>query len=126
MERELAGIWRDALGLSSVGIHDNFFELGGDSVVAVQIVARAKKHGVKLAPNDIFEHQTIAELASAAVPPAAPLADAPVDPSRVDTAPATPQVAESDFNWSEDDLSEIVEALGRLSGKEEHDDSGQS
>ncbi len=72
-EEKLAEIWRDALHLDRIGVHDNFFELGGDSVMAIQIIARANRLGFQLAANHIFECQTIAELAEKAgrVTPAA-------------------------------------------------------
>ena len=61
-EESLADIWREVLGLEQVGVHDNFFELGGDSILSLQIVARARKVGIDLRPRDMFVHQTVAEL----------------------------------------------------------------
>ncbi|WP_158517254.1 non-ribosomal peptide synthetase [Moorena producens] len=66
-ERILAKIWQDVLGLQKVGIHDNFFELGGDSIIGIQIIARANQARLKLTPKQLFAHQTIAELAAVAV-----------------------------------------------------------
>ena len=63
VERVLADIWADALGLERVGVHDNFFDLGGDSVVSIQIVARAKKVGLQLTTRQMFQTQTLAGLA---------------------------------------------------------------
>jgi amino acid adenylation domain-containing protein/non-ribosomal peptide synthase protein (TIGR01720 family) len=65
-ERTLVVIWEALLGLAPVGIHDNFFELGGDSVVSIQLVARARAAGLKLSARQAFEHQTVAEQAAAA------------------------------------------------------------
>jgi amino acid adenylation domain-containing protein/non-ribosomal peptide synthase protein (TIGR01720 family) len=65
-EETLAAIWRDVLGLDRVGVHDNFFELGGDSIMSIQIIARARQEGVRLTPKQLFEHQTIAALAATA------------------------------------------------------------
>ncbi|MBE8997966.1 amino acid adenylation domain-containing protein [Nostoc sp. LEGE 12447] len=62
----LAKIWRDVLVLKQVGIHDNFFELGGDSIISMQIIAKANQAGLKLTPKQLFQHQTIAELATVA------------------------------------------------------------
>ena len=64
-EEMLTAIWSDVLGIeqTSLGIHDNFFELGGDSILSIRIITRAKKKGLALAPKQLFEHQTIAELA---------------------------------------------------------------
>jgi amino acid adenylation domain-containing protein/non-ribosomal peptide synthase protein (TIGR01720 family) len=64
VEEKLAGIWSEVLGVKRVGIHDNFFELGGDSILAIQIVARANERGVRFTPKQLFERQTIAELSS--------------------------------------------------------------
>ena len=65
-EITLAGIWSDVLRIEHVGIHDNFFELGGDSILSIQIIARANAAGLKLSPRQIFQQQTIAELARVA------------------------------------------------------------
>ncbi|MED3729577.1 condensation domain-containing protein, partial [Priestia filamentosa] len=62
-EQILSVIWERVLGLKRIGIHDNFFEIGGDSILSIQIVSRVKQAGLQLTPKQIFEHQTIAELA---------------------------------------------------------------
>ena len=64
VEELLAAIWGEVLGLKQVGIHDNFFELGGDSILSIQIVARANQAGLSLSAKQLFEHQTIASLAT--------------------------------------------------------------
>ncbi|HWS86557.1 MAG TPA: amino acid adenylation domain-containing protein [Pyrinomonadaceae bacterium] len=64
LEEELAEIWKQVLAIGQVGVHDNFFELGGDSILCLQITARAGKQGIKLTPRQMFQHQTIAELAA--------------------------------------------------------------
>jgi len=65
-ERSLAEIWSHALGLERVGINDNFFELGGDSIISLQIVARAGQAGLVITPGQLFRHPTIAALAQVA------------------------------------------------------------
>ena len=65
-EKALAEIWCQVLGLPQVGIHDNFFELGGDSILSIQIIARAGKAGFRFTPQQIFQHQTIAQLVAVA------------------------------------------------------------
>jgi non-ribosomal peptide synthase protein (TIGR01720 family) len=62
-ERVLAEIWAKLLDRNAVGRHDNFFELGGDSILSLQIVARCRHAGLTLLPRQVFEHQTVAELA---------------------------------------------------------------
>ncbi|HZF12826.1 MAG TPA: amino acid adenylation domain-containing protein, partial [Thermoanaerobaculia bacterium] len=65
-EAELAAIWSEVLRVPEVGVTDNFFALGGDSILSLQVVARAHQRGYRLTPRQAFEHQTIAELAAAA------------------------------------------------------------
>jgi amino acid adenylation domain-containing protein/non-ribosomal peptide synthase protein (TIGR01720 family) len=64
LEGKLAAIWSRLLGVERVGIHDSFFELGGDSILSIQVVARARSAGVHLTPRQIFDRPTIAELAA--------------------------------------------------------------
>ncbi len=68
-EETLAQIWREVLHLSDVGVFDNFFELGGDSIIGIQLVSRARAAGLHLTPKQVFQHQTIADLASVACAP---------------------------------------------------------
>nr|APZ78703.1 nonribosomal peptide synthetase [Hyalangium minutum] len=65
-EQILAEIWATVLKKKSVGVHDNFFALGGDSILGLQIISRATQQGLRLRPRQLFEHQTIAELARVA------------------------------------------------------------
>ncbi len=64
VEKRLVEIWANVLGVEQVGIHDNFFELGGDSILSIQITARANQSGLYLTTKDLFQHQTIAGLAA--------------------------------------------------------------
>lgn len=65
-EAALTKIWEEVLGLPQVGTQENFFELGGDSIVSLQVIARAKQVGLLLSPRQMFQHQTVAELAAVA------------------------------------------------------------
>jgi amino acid adenylation domain-containing protein/non-ribosomal peptide synthase protein (TIGR01720 family) len=65
-ESLLASIWCQVLGLAEVHLDDNFFELGGDSILSILVVARAKEVGLDLTPRQMFQHQTIRELAAVA------------------------------------------------------------
>jgi amino acid adenylation domain-containing protein/non-ribosomal peptide synthase protein (TIGR01720 family) len=65
-EETVLRIWQDVLGREEIGIHDNFFELGGDSILGIQVVARANRAGLNLTPRQAFEHQTVADLAAVA------------------------------------------------------------
>jgi non-ribosomal peptide synthase protein (TIGR01720 family) len=64
-ERTLARIWEQVLKREPIGVNENFFRLGGDSILSIQIVARAQQAGLQLTPRQLFQHQTIAELAAA-------------------------------------------------------------
>jgi len=63
IEEELAQVWQEVLGLEAVSVNDNFFEVGGDSILSIQMVSRARRRGLELTPNMVFESQTIAEQA---------------------------------------------------------------
>ncbi|MFZ4851091.1 MAG: condensation domain-containing protein, partial [Caldilinea sp.] len=73
-EAVLAAIWQQVLRLPQVGVDDNFFTIGGDSILSIQIVARARQAGLQIRPRQIFEYQTMRQLAAVAV--AAPLSTA--------------------------------------------------
>ncbi|HKV13336.1 MAG TPA: condensation domain-containing protein, partial [Thermoanaerobaculia bacterium] len=77
-EELLAGIWREALRLGQVGVHDNFFELGGDSILSLQVISRAARHGLHLTPRQLFEHPTVAGLAAVALADLPAVAAGPV------------------------------------------------
>lgn len=64
LERAVAVVWQDLLGMAEVGIHDNFLELGGHSLLAIQIISRLRKDlTTDLSVNVLFESPTIAEIA---------------------------------------------------------------
>jgi amino acid adenylation domain-containing protein/non-ribosomal peptide synthase protein (TIGR01720 family) len=67
-EAALVEIWTDIFRLPQIGIHDNFFDLGGDSIISIQIVARARQAGLQFEPRQMFEYQTVAELAAVLQP----------------------------------------------------------
>ena len=54
VEELLAGIYARVLGLERVGVDESFFELGGDSILSMQVVARARAAGVLCRPRDVF------------------------------------------------------------------------
>ncbi len=64
VEPVLAALWRDLLGVATVGREDNFFALGGDSIIALQVAARAARAGVQVPAQAVFAHPTLAELAA--------------------------------------------------------------
>ncbi|MDQ6675547.1 MAG: SDR family oxidoreductase, partial [Chloroflexota bacterium] len=79
VERQIAGVWRDALGIDPIGIYDNFFDLGGNSLVALQVIARLKTQlNVPIPVVALFDAPTVSALARYLQPEAT----APVDDQR--------------------------------------------
>ncbi|WP_407661893.1 amino acid adenylation domain-containing protein [Mycobacteroides immunogenum] len=66
VEEILAGVYAQVLGVERVGIDDSFFDLGGDSILSMQVVARARAAGVLCRPRDVFIEQTVSRLAAVA------------------------------------------------------------
>ncbi|MGE5497788.1 MAG: condensation domain-containing protein, partial [Syntrophothermus sp.] len=62
--RILEDVWREVLHTGNFTSNDNFFELGGDSILAIQMVSRARTAGLKIEVIDIFKYQTISALAA--------------------------------------------------------------
>ena len=66
VEAILTGIYAQVLGLERVGVDDSFFDLGGDSILSMQVVARARVAGLTCRPREILVEQTVARLAQVA------------------------------------------------------------
>ena len=65
-----------------VGVDDNFFALGGDSIVAIQLVTRARAAGLVFTPRDVFQYKTVEKLAAVVRPfhRGEPVADVGIGP----------------------------------------------
>ncbi|HEX2094417.1 MAG TPA: amino acid adenylation domain-containing protein, partial [Longimicrobiaceae bacterium] len=64
-ESRIAEVWRDLLGVESVGVHDSFFALGGHSLLATRLLLRIRSlFGLKLTLKDFFAAPTVAGLAA--------------------------------------------------------------
>ncbi|MCI3928122.1 non-ribosomal peptide synthetase [Streptomyces sp. AN091965] len=64
VERMLCDLFAEVLGLPRVGADDSFFELGGDSLLSMQLAARAHRDGMVFGPREVFEHRTPAGIAT--------------------------------------------------------------
>lgn len=64
IEESFAAYFAEVLGLGQVGIDDDFFAIGGDSIQSIQVVSRARRHGVEVSAREIFEKRTAAALAA--------------------------------------------------------------
>ncbi|CAM2010573.1 non-ribosomal peptide synthetase [Acanthopleuribacter pedis] len=62
-EQWLADALAELLGVARVGRHDAYFEMGGDSIIAIQLVGRMRRHGLRLNVADLFANPSVAALA---------------------------------------------------------------
>ena len=86
-ELALSRIWSELLGVPNLGADDNFFALGGDSILAIQVIARARREGLRLTVRQFLQHPTVSALAGSAEAAGVALAEqGPV----VGEAPLTP------------------------------------
>jgi amino acid adenylation domain-containing protein len=65
IEATLTQIWAEVLHLDRVGIHDNFFAIGGDSILCLQVVAKAHRAAIKVSPKLVFQYHTVAAITAA-------------------------------------------------------------
>jgi acyl-coenzyme A synthetase/AMP-(fatty) acid ligase len=64
LERLIAGVWQEVLGMSEVGVHHNFFDLGGQSLLMIKVQDRLQEALGRAVPvTDLFEHTTVSALA---------------------------------------------------------------
>ena len=66
VERVLASVFCEVLGLERVGVHDDFFALGGDSILSIQLVSRARREGLVISTKQVFSRPSVAALAEVA------------------------------------------------------------
>ena len=60
----IAAVWREVLGVPSLGMDDNFFDLGGHSLLLVQAHGRLRERFPQLTALDLFRYPTVATLAA--------------------------------------------------------------
>ncbi|WP_409055755.1 amino acid adenylation domain-containing protein [Streptomyces sp. SYP-A7185] len=85
-EETLCALFAEVLGMERVGVEDSFFELGGDSIMSMQLAARARRADLLFKAQDVFEHETPAGLAAVC--------------RRPDETPAAPDVAVGEVPWT--------------------------
>ncbi|HSK75750.1 MAG TPA: amino acid adenylation domain-containing protein [Thermoanaerobaculia bacterium] len=65
VERAVAGVWQEVLGVERVAAHDNFFDLGGHSLLLAQVHSRLQAlFEAELTLIDLFVYPTVSALAS--------------------------------------------------------------
>ena len=111
-EEILATIWADVLRREYIGVRDNFFELGGDSILAIQIVARAKEAGLQFSIRQLFQLQTIEELGNAIEPLPEGEPDSQSVAAQIDSTSEKSTAPDgNDFGWSRDEYEDITSLL---------------
>jgi amino acid adenylation domain-containing protein len=80
VEKTLAEIWAQVLHLDRVGVEDNYFTLGGDSIRSIEVRAYARARGLDLSIQQLFQYQTIRDLAQQLKDAGAPATSAHVQP----------------------------------------------
>ncbi|HEX7185753.1 MAG TPA: amino acid adenylation domain-containing protein [Thermoanaerobaculia bacterium] len=131
IERAIAAVWQEALGVPRVSVHDNFFDLGGHSLLMAKVHARLRESlpgnlGAGLSLIDLFKHSTVAALArslagepEAAAPVARPAATAPgerIDIAVIGMSGRFPGARSVDELWR--NLVEGVESISRFTDEE--------
>jgi amino acid adenylation domain-containing protein len=67
LERAVAAVWADLLGVRTIGVHDDFFVLGGHSLLAARMIDQVGRSlGLKLELADLYRSPTVAALCAAA------------------------------------------------------------
>jgi acyl carrier protein len=60
LEKIVAEIWSEVLGVERVGVHDNFFDLGGRSLLVVQVHGKLQRLLEREFPLvDLFKYTTV-------------------------------------------------------------------
>lgn len=63
-EARLAAAWEEVLGRGHISRTDNFFALGGDSIKALLLISRLKKHNLQISVPDIMRYAVLQEMAT--------------------------------------------------------------
>ena len=121
-EKKIARVWGEVLGVERVGVKENFFEMGGDSILTIQVVSKVKREGLKITPRQMFEAQTVEELAQVAEEEGEKEWEEEADQGEVEgEVPLTPiqrwffeEEMEERWHWNQ---AMMMEVKGRLEGE---------
>jgi amino acid adenylation domain-containing protein len=117
LERRIASVWREVLGVERIGVGDNFFDLGGHSLLLVRLHARLQEElGRELSLIDLFAHPTVRAQAAHLVEAEHPAADGGM-PEPVRAAAGSPR---SGGRIGSGDVA-VVGMAGRFPGADDVD-----
>lgn len=63
LEKLIASLFEELLGVSPISINDNFFEIGGDSILALKLQMKLLNNNINISYSDIYRYNTVKELA---------------------------------------------------------------
>ncbi len=64
VEKQIAHLYEEILGIRNIGIYDDFFKLGGDSIATLQLATAAFHRGLHLSPELVTKHPAVEQLAA--------------------------------------------------------------
>ncbi|RCU52489.1 amino acid adenylation domain-containing protein [Corallincola holothuriorum] len=111
-QKVICAVWAEVLELQNVGIEDNFFSIGGDSIQSIQVVSRLRQRRYELTTRQLFQHQTVAELAKVLLRRGHSVQSAPSALSLVNLSEQERQQFESIYL----DIEDIYPATGMQQG----------
>lgn len=115
IEEKVLSIFRDILGRQDIGTRNNFFEIGGDSIMSIQVIAKAGQAGIRLTPKLLFENPTVAGLAAVAKQGGIIVAEQGLVEGPVELTPIQRWFFEKEFaaphHWNQSLLLGVMEPL---------------
>ena len=113
-EQKLAKIWQTVLGVEEVGLYDDFFELGGDSIISIQVAAKARQEGLDVTVRNLLECKTIEALAREGSPDRRMVAEQEFLEGKAPLLPAQHWFFEESFRGSHHWNQSLLLTLKRL------------
>jgi amino acid adenylation domain-containing protein len=97
VQKTIAKVWEEILGVEGIGVHDDFFDLGGHSLLLTQVLSRVRKQvATEISLRSLFEKRTIAGIAEE------------IDKTKDSGAPVGPALARVDRAKYRDESGALV------------------
>src|SRR3569833_1198815 len=118
IERVLAQLWQELLGVERVGRQNNFFELGGHSLLAVTLIERMRQQGLQADVRALFSSPTLRQLAQEVAREGAVEIQVPENRIRAECERITPSLLPLDA-LKQEEIDRIVERVPGGTGNEQ-------